>query len=170
MFLRNIFFLFIIFGIILKGDGRMKKKIFVISFFIFIIDLILKQLVMNFIDYNSINTIIPDFFYLTYVKNTGGAWSILSGNIYLLLLISLMFLTYLIYYLNKKSIFSKLEFISYSLLIGGLIGNLFDRIVYSGVIDYIGFILINYNFPVFNLADICIVISVFMLLYIEFRK
>ena len=47
-----------------------------------------------------------------------------------------------------------------SMLYGGIIGNFIDRIIYGYVIDYLEFIIINYNYPIFNFADICIVISV----------
>ena len=51
------------------------------------------------------------------------------------------------------------EQISYGLLIGGIIGNLIDRALHMQVIDYLDFTFFGYNFPVFNLADIAIVIS-----------
>ena len=59
--------------------------------------------------------------------------------------------------------------IAYSILIGGIIGNFIDRIVFSGVYDYIGLIFGNYYYPVFNLADIGIVIGIIMLIIIEIR-
>lgn len=147
----------------------MKKKIIIISSIILLLDQILKQLVINQISYQQTINIIPNFFYLTYVKNTGGAWSILSGNTYLLLIIGLIAIGVLIYYLFKKENFSLLEVISFSLLIGGIIGNFLDRLIYQAVIDYIGFILGNYYFPVFNLADICIVIGTLILIIDTFR-
>jgi signal peptidase II len=50
------------------------------------------------------------------------------------------------------------------MLIGGILGNLFDRIFYGYVIDYLDFYIFNYNYPVFNIADMCIVISVCLLI------
>ena len=52
----------------------------------------------------------------------------------------------------------------YSLLIGGILGNLFDRIIYGYVVDYLDFYFFNYNFPIFNIADICIVCSVVLII------
>ena len=62
-----------------------------------------------------------------------------------------------------------MELIAYSLLIGGIIGNFIDRIVFNGVYDYLGFIFGSYYFPVFNLADIGIVISVLILIVLEIK-
>ena len=59
--------------------------------------------------------------------------------------------------------------IAYSILIGGIIGNFIDRIVFSGVYDYIGLIFGSYYYPVFNLADIGIVIGIIMLIIVEIR-
>lgn len=59
--------------------------------------------------------------------------------------------------------------IIYGILLGGIIGNLIDRIIYGYVIDYLNFNIFGYNFPVFNFADICIVISIFIII-IEILK
>ena len=54
--------------------------------------------------------------------------------------------------------------LSFGLVIGGILGNFIDRLIYKGVIDYLGFIFGSYYFPIFNLADICIVIGTFILI------
>ena len=54
--------------------------------------------------------------------------------------------------------------IAFGLVFGGLLGNLFDRIFHGYVIDYLDFKLINYNYPVFNLADTALVIGIVMLI------
>lgn len=142
----------------------MEKKIIITSIILLIIDQVLKQLVLMNISYQETISIIPNFFYLTQVRNTGGAWSILSGNTIFLLILSFFVLVGIFYYLQKKETMPRLEEISYILLLGGILGNLIDRICYKGVIDYLGFIFGNYYFPVFNFADICIVCGVILLL------
>ena len=67
-------------------------------------------------------------------------------------------------YMIKGKDLNKYEEIIYGVLIGGIIGNLIDRVVHGSVIDYLDFNLFGYNFPVFNFADICIVISIILII------
>ena len=122
---------------------------------------------MNGLEYCEEIILVPKFMYITYLKNTGGAFSILDNNIYFLIIIGMLALGGLIFYLLKKDNFRKLEVISYGILFGGILGNFIDRIIYGGVIDYIGLIFGSYYFPVFNFADICIVIGIIMLVIDE---
>jgi signal peptidase II len=64
----------------------------------------------------------------------------------------------------KNKDLSKLDVAIYSLLVGGILGNMFDRIVYGYVVDFFDFRFFGYDFPVFNVADICIVVSVFLII------
>ena len=77
---------------------------------------------------------------------------------------------FIYYYFIKSTDIKKFEFINYSILIGGIFGNLFDRIKYGKVIDYLDFNIFGYNFPIFNFADICIVISVILLLIYNIKE
>ena len=146
------------------------KKILPISLLLIVIDQIVKILVINKMALQQSITIINNFFNITYVRNTGAAWSILSGNVLLLIMISVLALVTIYYYLIKDKDLNKIDIVSYSMLIGGIIGNLIDRIVHGYVIDYLDFKIFNYNFPIFNLADTFIVIGVFLLLLKEIRK
>lgn len=145
----------------------MKKKIFGISLIVLVLDQLLKQIIINSLEYCEELIVIPKFLYITYLRNTGGAFSILSNNTYLLIIIGILCLGGLIFYLLKKDNLRKIEVISYGIIIGGILGNFIDRIVYHGVIDYIGLIFGSYYFPVFNLADICIVVGIIILILDE---
>ena len=139
----------------------MKKKVYIISFIIFIIDLLSKILVLG-IDKTPI-TIINNFFYINKIFNTGAAFSLFTGNNFILIIIAIAVLIYI----DRKvidDIKSKISIISISMLIGGIIGNLFDRIVYGKVIDFLSFKFGTYSFPVFNLADTFICIGIFLLI------
>ena len=139
------------------------KKIIPFSLLIFIFDQIIKLFIGYSITLNSSIIVIKDFFSISNVHNYGAAFSILTGNRLLLILISFFALSFLYYYLLRGKTFRIVEMFIYSLLIGGILGNLFDRIFYGYVVDYLDFNILGYNFPVFNLADICIVISVILM-------
>lgn len=144
-----------------------KNNIYLFSFFLFFIDFISKIIVVNCLEYGKSIIIIPNFFSLTYVKNTGGAFSILDGNIFLLSIIGIIILFYFIFYIRNNNI-SKINGICTSLILGGLIGNLYDRIVNNGVIDFLDFIIFKYDFPIFNISDIFIVCGIILMILLEF--
>lgn len=144
--------------------------IIIISIILLCIDQISKLLVVNLLTKTNSITIIKNFFYLTYINNDGAAFSILVGKRIFLILIALLVIVMLIRYIKKNNIQNKLELVSISLIIGGSLGNLMDRLVRGYVIDFLDFKLFNYNFPIFNLADTFIVIGVFLLLLKEIRK
>ena len=139
------------------------KKILPISLLLVVIDQIVKILVINKMTLQKSIIVINNFFNITYVRNTGAAWSILSGNVLLLIMISIIALGVIYYYLIKDKELKKIHIVSYSMLIGGIIGNLIDRVVHGYVIDYLDFKIFNYNFPIFNIADILIVISIIII-------
>ena len=127
------------------------------------IDFVIKYLIRTNFKILDTYTIIKNFFYLTYVKNTGAAFSVLENNMLFIILMSIVLLIYLVYYLNKTKL-EKLQKVSLILIISGVIGNLIDRVFFSGVIDYLSFVIFGYYFPIFNLADTYIVIGVFLLI------
>ena len=110
----------------------------------------------NLIEYRSV-TIVDNFFYWTLCYNTGGAWSIFSNSTWLLVIISILALSLIIFLIIKSK--NALFTISASVFSGGLIGNMIDRISNSKVTDFIDFVIFGYDFPVFNIADIFIVTS-----------
>lgn len=142
----------------------------IISIILLCIDQISKLLVVNLLTKTDSITIIKNFFYLTYINNDGAAFSILVGKRIFLILIAVLVIVMLIRYIKKNNIRNKLELVSISLIIGGSLGNLMDRVVRGYVIDFLDFKIFNYNFPIFNLADTFIVIGVFLLLLKEIRK
>lgn len=148
----------------------MYKKLTIFSVLFIMMDQIIKILISNVISYQEEIEIIPHFFYITNVHNDGAAWSILSGNVLLLALLGIVALVLIYYFFLKGKTLSKLEIVIYSLLIGGIVGNFIDRIFLGYVIDYLGVILINYYFPIFNFADIGIVISVFLMIILSVKE
>lgn len=140
-------------------------KIISIISILTIIDLIIKVIVDNYLKHI---TIIKNFFSLTYVKNYGAAWGIFDNKQYFLILIAIIFLFFIIKEI-KQNKEDKIKILGYILITSGLLGNLINRFIYGYVIDYLSFKIINYNYPVFNLADILIVLGVFIVIIKELR-
>ncbi len=134
----------------------------IISLVIAIADQIIKYLVIQNISSTEMIEVIPDVLNFIYVKNTGAAFSILSGKTDILSVISLAVCIFLVFYLIKKKKENKLFIISLGMMLGGALGNLIDRLFRSFVVDYIELSFIN--FPVFNLADIAITLGAILLM------
>ena len=133
-----------------------------------VLDQLSKLLVLNNIRNNV--EIIKNLFYLTYTQNDGAAFSILIGKRIFLILITITIIGLIIYYIKKNNVKDKTNLLAFSLILGGSLGNLLDRIVRGYVIDFVSVKIFNYNFPIFNLGDTFICIGVFLLLIISFRK
>lgn len=144
----------------------MNKKSFIysISFIVLLFDQLIKLIVMNNMKLHQEITIIPNFFSIYYIENTGAAFSILGNKTLLLIIVSVICLILMKEYIKKEKEMSNLSIISLGMIIGGTIGNLFDRILYKAVIDYLAFDIFKYSFPVFNLADIAITVGASLLL------
>ena len=142
------------------GVLYMNKKKFTISIFVLIIDQILKLLVQTF----STNiSLIKNFFAITYYQNTGAAWSILEGQQVLLILVAVVMLV-VVYSMMFSFEENKLTNFAFGVLFGGIVGNLIDRILFGYVRDFIAFTIFGYHFPIFNIADVAIVVGVILLI------
>ena len=148
----------------------MKRNILFLSSGLLLVDQLIKMLVMNTMYlYQSIK-VIPDFLYITYVENDGGAFSILSGGRWFFIIMAVVTLVLLFKFVLEDTKISKFDTICYSLVTSGIVGNLIDRLFYGKVIDYIDFHIFGYDAPVFNFADVCIVIGALMIIYILIVK
>jgi len=142
---------------------KMSKKIYIISIIIFIIDQISKVIISTYMSLNETIRIIKNFFYLTYTNNTGASFGILKNNRILLIILSIIAIIIIIRYINSFKN-TKNNILGLSFLMGGIIGNLADRILFGYVRDFFNFYIIGYDFPIFNIADIFIVLGVFILI------
>lgn len=114
---------------------------------------------------NSSVEVIPNFFKLEYLENRGAAFGILQNKQWFLIVFTSLILVFVAYFLIRyRKENHKIINISLSMIIAGALGNLFDRIVYKYVID---FICVHYKdiyyFPTFNVADMFVVIGTFLL-------
>ena len=108
-------------------------------------------------------------FHLTYCENTGAAFSMFSGQRWMLLAVTVVLLVGLLYALHKNWMQNAFGRMSLRLIISGAIGNMIDRFLLGHVVDMFDFRLIH--FPIFNVADILLCVGVgMMVLYILFME
>lgn len=140
----------------------MKKSLWILFICLFI-DQLIKNLIISLMDIGTSVCIIKNFFNITLVTNSGAAFSILSSNTFLLIIISIISLIFILKYVSRNDL-SNFEYFLYGILSGGICGNLFDRIIHKSVIDYLDFNIFGYSFPIFNFADCLIVISMILII------
>lgn len=140
------------------------KKLFIRVFLFTLLDQFIKGGIQFFMSVGQSFTIIKNFFNLTYVQNTGAAFSILEGNRNLFLIAGLIGINLIYFTMIKDKNLSKFELLIYSILISGILGNMIDRFLFAYVIDYLDFNIFGYNFAIFNLADTFIVIAAMIIL------
>ena len=150
----------------------LKKNfiIFAIIIFIFFLDLVTKNFAVNNLLLNHSITI-NTFLNFTLAFNYGAAFSFLSDaggwQRWFFIIFSLIVISFISYILIKDK---DSEYIAYSLVLGGALGNLYDRFLLGYVVDFIEFHYNSFYWPIFNIADIAISIGIILLLYSMFSK
>ena len=152
----------------------LKKKItiFYIAAIIFIFDRLSKYFILE-LSSSDDSFIIPVTSFLNFnlVWNSGIAFGLLSFNeqfYYNIITLIIIIITLIILFFAIKS--SDVEKIGFSMILGGSLGNIFDRIYYSSVVDFIDFHINNFHWFIFNVADIFISIGVIILIVLEIFK
>lgn len=133
----------------------------VLSVAILALDLITKYVICGMFAENEGITAIPYLFNIIVVHNEGAAWGILSGNQIGLIILSVLLFAFLVWYFVKEKKKSWLLVVSMAFIYGGCIGNLFDRIVFGYVRDFIQFAFWQ-SFPIFNFADVFLTVGVIL--------
>ncbi len=153
-----------------KNKTDVELCLFFIFLFILLVtvDQFLKKLIDTEMDYYGQKVIIPDFFSLYYVRNTGSAFSLFADKpwgIYFLSGVSILLGVVIFVFMIKSSVRGfKLISLAFCLLTSGAVGNLIDRIAFRYVIDFLRFDFGSYTFPIFNFADICAVLGTILLI------
>lgn len=139
----------------------MKTSI-IISILITLLDQIIKFIIDKKVLFIEI---LPTLFNIHKVYNYGVAFSFLENKRYLILLFSLI-LIYFLFNLRKDLPKTKKYDILFGVILGGIIGNLLDRVFRGYVIDYLETFILGISFPIFNLADICITLGIIIMVLI----
>jgi signal peptidase II len=162
------------------------KYIFFVSLPLYLLDRVTKYLVLHSVDPDQPVVVVPNFFHLVNITNTGAAFGSFKNNNAFFIAISCIALLFtLVLLLSRhapaasepsKSLWWTPNFwrdISLALLLAGVLGNLTDRLLYGHVIDFLLFDLhvpFAHPWPAFNVADSCICIAVVFFVIHSFRQ
>ncbi|WP_413283805.1 signal peptidase II [Vibrio sp. MA40-2] len=136
---------------------------------VFAFDIGIKLVVMDSMGYGWAHRIeVLPFFNLLYVHNYGAAFSFLSDQAgwqrWFFAAIAFFVSGLLLFWMSKLPATEKWNNIAYAMIIGGALGNVFDRLVHGFVVDYLDFFWGSYHWPAFNLADSAICIGAAMII------
>jgi signal peptidase II len=132
------------------------------------LDQFTKILILRFIPFQESIPIIPNFFSLTHVYNTGAAFGMLhDSNLFFLILATVAFVALV---LMRKHFQGGLMQTGWILLMAGIIGNVTDRLRLGHVVDFLDFQLGSYHWPSFNVADSCICVAAALFLLSSFQS
>lgn len=135
---------------------------YVFAIILIVIDQLSKWFIVQNFELYGEKVLIPGVFSLFYIQNKGAAWGIFEGRMVFFYIITILVVGYLIYTFHKYEIKSKLVGSSFSLILAGAIGNFIDRLLNGYVVDM--FRLDFINFPIFNVADVCLTVGVILMI------
>lgn len=135
---------------------------YIIAMILIGLDQLSKYLTVQEIALGEVVHVIPDVLSLTYIRNSGAAWSILEDQMIFFYVITVVVVSALIYFLHTEGKRSPIASTGIAFIMGGAIGNFIDRLHLKYVIDMIRLEFIN--FPIFNVADMALTIGVIILI------
>jgi signal peptidase II len=146
----------------------MRKYHFLIALLVVVLDRGAKWLVDRRISLHDTIDVIPGFFHLTHIENRGAAFGLFAESpaewkITVLVLFSLIALVVVSALLWKNSHAMSSTGVGLALILGGAVGNLWDRLFSGHVVDFLDFYIGSYHWPAFNVADSAIVVGAFLL-------
>jgi len=147
-----------------RGLAKLHHVIFtLIAAISLILDLFTKWLFFNI---NRDMSIIPGFLEITLARNEGAVFGIFAGRKWFLLILALIAVVVIVYIQFRKTETSFISSLSLGLLLGGALGNIYDRIVFGSVRDFIDVHIGSRHWPTFNLADAFLCVGVGLLITI----
>ena len=144
-----------------------------LSAFVIVVDQITKRVVDTSMQLHQSIELAP-FFQLTYLRNQGAAFSFLSGaggwQRWFFIILAVVASAFITVWLRKLDPRQRREAVAWSLVLGGALGNLIDRILYGYVIDFLDVYYGDWHWPAFNVADSAITVGVVLLLLDSFKS
>jgi signal peptidase II len=151
------------------GPLKSQLKLFLpLAAGVLVLDQVSKAVVSATLKMYEIRPVIQGFFNLTRVHNTGAAFGLLAASALrtgFFLAVSLVAMGVVLWMLYRLPPGQKVELVALSLILGGALGNVFDRVRLGEVVDFIDVYYRSYHWPAFNVADSAISIGVILLLY-----
>jgi len=136
-----------------------------VAILVILLDQATKEWVRGAFSLHESVPVIPGFFHLTYIRNTGAAWGMFSGQNLALAVLAFAMLVALVLFRRQFLPPGRPHRVALGLLCGGIVGNLFDRLRLDYVVDFLDFFHRNWHFPAFNVADsaICVAVGIYVL-------
>ena len=144
------------------------RLLFLVTIPLYILDQLTKWATLAYIPLHHEIPIIPGFFNLVHVTNTGSAFGLMRGWFNFHVVFGTIMAVVMFVLLFRKSTDQLTRFAS-ALILSGIFGNITDRIIHGHVIDFLDFYLGRHHWPAFNVADSAIVIAVGLFLWASFR-
>lgn len=151
----------------MKTNLKNYLFVFVLSLIAFVIDRVSKNEILSIFEEDNLERIfVNPFLDIFLVFNTGISYGLLGGESsfqkWLLIIVSVLIVAFLLIWMKDST--SRLVNISISFITGGALGNILDRVLYGGVIDFISLHAYGYYWYIFNIADVFIVFGVILFL------
>jgi signal peptidase II len=155
-------------------NWKVNRQMGLIALAVFALDQFTKLIVLRFLGMTQEQVVVAGFFKFVHWENSGAAWSLFHNRNWSLAGVSVLALIGLYHWRRHFYIHLSLGRLSLGLIFGGIVGNLFDRIVRGQVIDFLRFYLIRHSgdeigFPAFNIADSAICIGVGLLILVSWK-
>ncbi|MEK3935172.1 signal peptidase II [Sporosarcina sp. FSL W7-1349] len=140
---------------------------YAVAVFVIILDQWTKWLVVQNMELNERIGIMEPYLGLLSHRNRGAAWGMLEGQMWLFYIVTVIVIGGIIYFFHKEAKGYPLFGLSLMLLLGGAIGNFIDRLWRKEVVDFVDVLIpvINYDFPIFNVADAALTVGVILIIF-----
>ncbi|GKV64261.1 MULTISPECIES: signal peptidase II [Sporosarcina] len=139
---------------------------YAIAVLVIALDQLTKWLVVKNMELREYISVLDPYLGLLSHRNRGAAWGMLEGKMWLFYIVTVAVVAAIIYFFHTEGKKDRLLGISLMLLLGGAVGNFIDRLFRGEVVDFVSVLIpvINYDFPIFNVADAALTIAVVLIL------
>lgn len=140
-----------------------------LAVFFILIDQITKYIIATSMAVGDSFNVLGDFLRITSHRNYGAAWGMLQDRMVFFYIVTIIVIGFIIYFYKNEAGFNPLMQFGLTLVFAGAVGNFIDRLFRGNVVDFIDTTIINYDFPIFNVADSCLTVGVMMLIIVMFQ-